>query len=94
MGTTYEWDESKAIQNEQKHVVSFEEAASVFADPLSLTIVDDTHSDDEDRFVDIGESSDGRLLVVVYTERGETICIIRRRLATRAERKTYEQSGN
>lgn len=94
MGTTFEWDESKAILNEQKHGVSFEEAATVFADPLSLTIVDDAHSDREDRFVDIGESSSGRLLVVVYTERGETIRIISCRLATKAERRAYEQAGN
>ncbi len=76
MGTRFEWDESKALLNEQKHGVSFDEAATVFADPLSLTIVDETHSDEEDRFVDIGESSSGRLLVVVYTERDETIRII------------------
>lgn len=94
MGATYEWDESKAILNEQKHGISFEEAVTVFADPLSLTIVDETHSDEEDRFVDIGESSSGHLLVVVYTERGETIRIISCRLATSAERRTYEQSGS
>jgi len=76
MGATFEWDEAKAILNEQKHGISFEEAATIFADPLALTIVDEAHSDEEDRFVDIGESSSGRLLVVVYTERGETIRII------------------
>ena len=94
MGTTFEWDEAKALRNEQKHGVSFEEAATVFADSLSLTIVDEAHSADEDRFVDIGESSSGRLLVVVYTERGETIRIISCRLATRAEQRAYEQPGN
>lgn len=93
MGATYEWDESKAILNEQKHGISFEEAVTVFADPLSLTVADEAHSDEEDRFVDIGESSSGRLLVVVYTERGETIRIISCRPATGAERRTYEQSG-
>lgn len=92
MATTFEWDESKALLNEQKHGVSFDEAVTVFADPLSLTIADEAHSDEEDRFVDIGESSSGRLLVVVYTEHGETIRIISCRLASRAERKTYEQS--
>jgi uncharacterized DUF497 family protein len=93
MGTTFEWDESKALMNEQKHGVSFDEAVTVFEDPLSLTIVDEAHSEEEDRFIDIGESSSGRLLVVVYTERDETIRIINCRQATSAERRTYEQAG-
>ena len=63
----------------------------VFEDPLSLTFVDKAHSEAEDRFVDIGESRSGRLLVVVYTEREETIRIISCRPATSAERRTYEQ---
>lgn len=92
MGVRFEWDESKALLNERKHGVSFDEAVTVFADPLSLTVVDGAHSDEEDRFVDIGESSDGRLLVVVYSEHNETIRIISCRSATRAERRTYEQS--
>jgi len=91
MGVTFEWDESKAIMNEQRHGVSFDEAATVFEDPLSLTIVDEVHSEAEDRFVDMGESRRGRLLVVVYTERDATIRIISCRLATRTERKTYER---
>ncbi|MGZ3582202.1 MAG: BrnT family toxin [Ktedonobacterales bacterium] len=91
MGATFEWDESKAVANEQKHGVSFDEAVTVFEDLLSLTIVDEAHSEAEDRFVDIGESGSGRLLVVVYTERGEKIRIISCRLATSAERRTYEQ---
>jgi uncharacterized protein len=93
MGATFEWDESKADMNEQKHGVSFDEAATVFEDPLSLTVVDEAHSEAEDRFVDIGESRSGRLLVVVYTERDETIRIISCRLATRTERRTYERQG-
>lgn len=93
MGTSFEWDESKALMNEQKHGVSFDEAVTVFEDPLSLTIVDEAHSEAEDRFVDIGESRSGRLLVVVYTERDETIRIISCRPATSAERRAYEQSG-
>lgn len=91
MGTTFVWDESKALSNVQKHGISFDEAATVFADPLSLTIIDEVHSTAEDRFVDIGESSSGRLLVVVYTEHDETIRIISCRSATKAERSTYEQ---
>ena len=92
MGARFEWDEAKALLNEHKHGVGFDEAATVFADPLSLTIADDAHSDEEDRFVDIGASSNGRLLVVVYTEHDENIRIISCRPATRAERRTYEQS--
>ncbi len=91
MGVRFEWDESKALLNERKHCVSFDEAVTVFAGPLSLTVVDGAHSDEEDRFVDIGESTDGRLLVVVYSEHNETIRIISCRSATRAERRTYEQ---
>jgi hypothetical protein len=93
MDTTFEWDESKASMNEQKHGVSFEEAVTVFEDQFSLTIVDEAHSEAENRFVDIGESSSGRLLVVVYTERGESIRIISSRLATSAERRTYERQA-
>lgn len=91
MGLTFEWDESKEVANEQKHGVRFQEALTVFRDPLSITIPDPGHSDTEDRFIDIGASYGGRLLVVAYTERGETIRIISCRLATRAERKAYEQ---
>ena len=91
MGPTFEWDDSKASTNEQKHGVSFEEAATVFEDPFSVTIADDVHSGDEDRFIDIGESRNGRLLVVTYTERNENIRIISCRLATRTERRAYEQ---
>lgn len=93
MGTTFEWDESKAFMNTQKRGVSFEEAATVFEDPYSLTISDEAHSEEESRFVDIGESRNGRLLVVVYTERGESIRIVSSRLATRAERRAYEQQA-
>lgn len=80
-----------ALTTPHKHGVSFDEAATVFADPLSLTIVDEAHADVEDRFIDIGESSSGRLLVVVYSEHDETIRIISCRPATSAERRTYEQ---
>lgn len=93
MGVAFEWDDAKAQMNEHKHGVSFEEAASVFEDPLSLTIRDEAHAQAEDRFIDIGESRQGRLLVVVYTERDEVIRIISSRLATRRERTTYEHQG-
>ncbi|HLY31644.1 MAG TPA: BrnT family toxin, partial [Ktedonobacterales bacterium] len=67
------WDEAKALTNLRKHGVSFEEAQSVFDDPDSITIFDEGSSDDEDRFVDIGLSEAGHILVVVYTEREERI---------------------
>jgi uncharacterized protein len=91
MDITFEWDENKAKQNLKKHRVSFDEAAAVFGDPLSLTIADPLHSQEEDRFVILGESHQRRLLVVVFTERGENIRIISARRASRRERKDYEE---
>jgi len=91
MPLTFEWDEEKAKQNIKKHKVSFEEASTVFADPLSLTILDPLHSEKEDRFVTMGMSIKGRLLVVVHTERGDAIRIISARFATPRERRAYER---
>ena len=91
MGLIFEWDEKKAKQNLKKHSVSFEEATTVFGDPLSLTISDPLHSEEEERFVTAGESSKRRLLVVVHTEEGDNIRIISARLATRRERKSYAE---
>jgi uncharacterized protein len=91
MGLAFEWDESKAAVNRRKHGVTFEEASTVFADPLSVTIYDPVHSDDEDRFIILGESQRRRLLVVVFTDRGDRIRIITARVATRRERKDYEK---
>ena len=93
MPLLFEWDEKKAQQNIRKHGASFKEAATVFGDLLSLTIEDPLHSDEEDRFVTIGESFRRRILVVVHTERGSNIRIISARTATRRERRTYEE-GN
>jgi uncharacterized protein len=93
MGLDFEWDEDKAKKNLKKHAVSFEEASTAFHDPLALTIHDPLHSDEEDRFINLGESSRGRLLVVVFTDREERIRIISARVATRQERKNYEK-GN
>ncbi len=92
MSLTFEWNDDKAIRNRKKHGVSFEEAAAVFSDPLSLTIDDPMHSYGEERFVTIGESLRHRLLVVVHTERGERIRIISAREATSNEQKDYEQA--
>lgn len=86
----FEWDESKARSNLTKHGVAFEEAATVFGDPLSLTVRDPLHSDEEDRFVTIGVSSGFNTLVVVYTDREDRVRIITARRATRAEVKNYE----
>lgn len=86
-----EWDGNKNRANKRKHKVSFEEAATVFGDPLEITIDDPDHSADEYRFITMGESFDGRLLVVSYMERGGKIRIISARLPTRRERRGYEQ---
>jgi uncharacterized DUF497 family protein len=67
---TFEWDESKANENLKKHGVSFDEAKTVFNDPFSVTIEDPDHSIDENRYVDIGLSSEGRLIVVSYVDEG------------------------
>jgi uncharacterized DUF497 family protein len=87
-----EWDPDKDRANRKKHGVSFEEAATIFDDPLELTVDDPAHSVNEDRYYSIGESSKGRLLVVFYTEREGKIRIISARRPTRTERKTYEDA--
>lgn len=92
MPLSLEWDEPKARTNLVKHGISFEEATTVFGDPLSLTIPDPAHSQAEDRFIILGHSHRQRLLVVVHTERSDNIRIISARPASRRERKTYEES--
>jgi uncharacterized DUF497 family protein len=87
----FEWDPSKAKKNLNKHGVSFEEATSVFYDALMVTGADPDHSVGEERLISFGVSSSGRLLVVAHTERGSTIRIISARIATRLERKIYEE---
>jgi hypothetical protein len=89
----FEWDPEKARANRAKHGVSFEEAMRAFLDPLSVTILDPDHSESEARFVLIGQSPSGRLLVVVHTDRGDAIRLISARRATRRERRTYEQEA-
>ncbi len=85
------WDRDKAAANLRKHGVDFEEGATTFGDPLSLTIRDPDHSVGEERWLLVGESRAGRLLVVAYTERGDEIRLITARSATRRERQTYEE---
>jgi len=89
----FEWHLKKAAKNLKKHKVSFKEAATVFGNPLSITYPNPDHSIDEDRFITIGESRQGRLLMIAHTERGDNIRIISAREATRQERKFYEEES-
>jgi len=89
--SNYEWDENKARKNVHKHGISFEEASSVFDDPNALMIGDPLHSDLEERYIYIGRSAKRNVLVVVYTQRGETTRIITCRKATSVERKAYDK---
>jgi uncharacterized DUF497 family protein len=88
----FEWDENKAAANLLKHGVSFEEAATVFGDLLSDTFDDPDHSAEERRFVIIGMSKRGRMLIVAHTDDGNTVRIISAREPTRGEREFYEES--
>lgn len=92
MALEFEWDVRKAEANRKKHGVSFEEAATVFADPLAAIFADHEHSMEEDREIIIGHSESGQLLLVSFTERKEKIRIISARPATRRERREYEES--
>jgi uncharacterized DUF497 family protein len=87
----YEWDPKKARQNLRKHRISFDEAVTVFYDPLSATFDDPDHSIDEHRYITIGFSAKGHLLVVAHAERGENVRIISARLTTAHERKKHEE---
>lgn len=93
MGLTFEWDGAKAEQNLAKHGVSFPEATTVFGDLLSVTVPDPDHSTGEERFITVGMSHQSRLLVVAHSDRGDTIRIISARVATRPERKSYEEGS-
>ncbi len=88
----FEWDERKAAANLSKHGISFEEAQTVFYDPLYVDLYDPDHSHDEHRYIIIGESRLGRLLMVSYTERGTITRLINSREVTPAELKAYEES--
>jgi uncharacterized DUF497 family protein len=89
----FEWDTGKAHENLAKHNVSFDEAATVFGDPLAVTIDDPDHSDDEQRFLTTGLSSHGRLIIAAHTDRDGRVRIITAREVTARERRQYE-SGN
>jgi len=86
----FTWDPAKAEQNLLDHGVSFQEATTVFGDPLAATIPDPDHSVGEERLITMGQSSAGQLLVVCHVEQGDTIRIISARRATSHERKDYE----
>lgn len=87
----FEWDPKKATANRRKHGITFEEATSALRDVFSASAHNPDHSDDEERFVTFGISSQGRLLTVSHTDRGNAIRIISARLATNAERQIYEE---
>jgi uncharacterized DUF497 family protein len=88
---TFDWDPKKAARNLRIHKVSFEEAASAFADTLRSSAPDTDHSWDEDRFVMTGQSTKGRILFIVYTETDSSVRLIGARVATATERAQYEE---
>lgn len=87
----FEWDPEKAASNLDKHEVSFPEAASAFGDPFSLVIADPRHSQDESRWILLGLTSTGKLVVVAHAERGENIRLLSARVATRGKRQDDER---
>jgi uncharacterized DUF497 family protein len=89
----FEWDSIKAAMNKKIHGITFDEASTAFNDALSLTVYDPLHSEDENRFVLIGNSHKDRLLIVVHTERGERIRIVSARKAKKKERQQYEKNA-
>jgi uncharacterized DUF497 family protein len=93
MGLTFEWDSEKDEANLKRHGVSFSEAATVFADPLTITISDPDQSVGEERYVTVGLSYRQRVLVVAHRDDDDRMRIITARLATRRERKDYEEGS-
>ena len=92
MNYHFMWDKTKATNNQRKHGVSFEEARTVFSDPLARIFDDEDHSSAEHREIIIGHSAAQRLLIVSFTERQNAIRIISARLTTNRERKDYEEN--
>ena len=88
----FEWDSNKAVKNVEKHRVSFEEAATVFGDPMFITFIDEEHSVDEERYITIGLSSRGRLLMLAHTDREGRIRIISARKAAKKEEQFYAEA--
>jgi uncharacterized DUF497 family protein len=92
MALEFEWDKDKAALNKKKHKITFEEAATVFGDPLAAVFDDPVHSQEEHREILIGHSARNRLLIISFTERGKAIRIISARRANQQERKDYEEN--
>jgi uncharacterized DUF497 family protein len=92
MKPRFEWNPDKADRNLRKHGISFEEAGTVFDDPLFITVLDEEHSVDEERYITVGLSGMGRLLLIAHTDRQGAIRIISARIATKRERRFYEES--
>jgi uncharacterized DUF497 family protein len=86
----FEWDLRKAEQNLTRHGVSFDEATTVFGDPLAATVSDSVHSQSEPRFVTVGQSAQGRILVVIHSDRADKVRRISARPESSRERKQYE----
>ena len=93
MPNQFEWNPAKAKTNLAKHEVSFEEASTVFDDPMLITVLDDDHSQDKQRYITIGLSKNNRLLMVAHTESDDRIRVISARKATRNEEKFYAKAG-
>jgi uncharacterized DUF497 family protein len=91
-GLDFEWDADKANRNVEKHRVSFEEAATVFDDPMFITFIDDEHSVDEERHITIGLSRRGRLLMLAHVDRRDVIRILSARRATKKEEQFYAEA--
>ena len=92
MTLRFEWNPNKATRNLKRHEVSFDEATTVFDDPMFVTVIDDEHSDDEERYIIIGLSRQARLLVVAHTDRAGQVRIISARKATRKEEQFYAEA--
>ena len=90
MTTQCEWDPKKAELNLKKHGIRFEEACTVFDDPLFITFLDEEHSVEEPRYITIGMSNQNRLLLIAHVDRGERNRLISARKATKSEREFYE----
>jgi uncharacterized DUF497 family protein len=87
----FEWDQNKNAKNIKKHGISFDEAATIFDDPMFITVIDEEHSIDEERYITIGLSTYGRLLMVAHTDRQGKIRLISARKATKKDEKFYAQ---
>jgi uncharacterized DUF497 family protein len=93
MALIFEWDSKKERANRRKHGISFDEARTIFSDPQELLIADPEHSEDEERLISVGISNRKRILLVVYTEKGDRIRLISARRAAPREQEQYEKGS-